>query len=66
MRTKPKPTSGDAMTYDSLRHFADSWGLVILMVIFLIIVAFVFRPGSSRLYRRMGRLPLDDDKKDKD
>lgn len=54
------------MTYDSLRHFADSWGLVILVVIFLIVVAFVFRPGSSKLYRHMSRLPLEDDKKEKD
>lgn len=66
MLTKPKPISGDAMTYDALRHFADSWGLVILMGIFLIIVIFVFRPGSKKLYRHMSRLPLEDDKKEKD
>jgi cytochrome c oxidase cbb3-type subunit 4 len=66
MPSKPKPICGDAMTYDALRHFADSWGLVILVVIFLIIVAFVFRPGSSKLYRHMSRLPLEDDKKKKD
>jgi cytochrome c oxidase cbb3-type subunit 4 len=54
------------MTYDALRQFADSWGLVILVVIFLVVIAFVFRPGSGKLYRRMSRLPLEDDKKDKD
>jgi cytochrome c oxidase cbb3-type subunit IV len=54
------------MTYDTLRYLADSWGLVALVVIFLIVVAFVFRPGSKKLYRRMSRIPLDEDKKDKD
>ena len=54
------------MTYDTLRYLADSWGLVALVVIFLVVVVFVFRPGSAKLYRRMSRLPLDDDKKDKD
>jgi cytochrome c oxidase cbb3-type subunit 4 len=54
------------MTYDALRQFADSWGLLILFVIFLLIVVFVFRPGSAKLYRRMSRLPLEDDKKEKD
>ena len=52
------------MTYDALRHFADSWGL--LLAIFLIVVIFVFRPGSKKLYRHMSRIPLEDDKKDKD
>jgi cytochrome c oxidase cbb3-type subunit 4 len=54
------------MTYDTLRYLADSWGLVILVAIFLIVVAFVFRPGSKKLYRRMSQIPLDEDKKDKD
>jgi len=54
------------MTYDALRQFADSWGLLVLFGIFLAIIVFVFRPGSSKLYRRMSRLPLEDDKKEKD
>ena len=54
------------MTYDTLRYLSDSWGLVILVVIFLIAIAFVFRPGSKKLYQKMSRLPLDEDKKDKD
>jgi cytochrome c oxidase cbb3-type subunit 4 len=54
------------MTYDTLRYLADSWGLVALFIIFLLVILFVFRPGSKKLYRRLSRLPLDDDKKDKD
>ena len=33
-------------TYDALRHFADSWGLAAMMVVFLVLVAWPFRPGA--------------------
>jgi cytochrome c oxidase cbb3-type subunit 4 len=36
------------MNYDALRHFADSWGLVVMAVVFLTLVAWPFRPGSNR------------------
>ncbi len=35
------------MDYDALRHFADSWGLLFLLLIFLVAVLWVFRPGAS-------------------
>ncbi len=47
-----------------MRHFADSWGLVGLSVVFLVVVAFVFRPGSGDTYQRLGRLPLDHEDED--
>lgn len=34
------------MTYEALRHFADSWGLVIMTLVFLTLVAWPFRPGA--------------------
>lgn len=34
-------------TYESLRHFADSWGLAAMMVVFLILVLWPFRPGAK-------------------
>jgi len=33
-------------TYESLRHFADSWGLAAMVVTFLVLVLWPFRPGS--------------------
>lgn len=33
-------------TYDALRHFADSWGLAAMMLVFLVLVAWPFRPGG--------------------
>lgn len=49
------------MDYETLRHFADSWGLVFLVLVFLGVVAWVFRPGSSKLYEKNARIPLKED-----
>lgn len=51
-------------TYEFMRHFADSWGLLALTLVFLIVVAFVFRKGSRAQYDHAARIPLDDDSKD--
>ncbi len=50
-------------TYETMRHFADSWMLLVLTGIFLLVVFFVFRPGSKSLYDSTSRIPLDDEKK---
>jgi cytochrome c oxidase cbb3-type subunit 4 len=51
-------------TYEIMRHFADSWGLLALTLVFVIVVAFVFRKGSRAQYDHAARIPLDDDSKD--
>ncbi|MBA3056024.1 MAG: cbb3-type cytochrome c oxidase subunit 3 [Sphingomonadales bacterium] len=33
-------------TYDTLRHLADSWGLVAMSLVFLGLCAWPFRPGA--------------------
>ena len=35
------------MNYNDFRHFADSWGLVMMGIIFLILIAWPFRKGAS-------------------
>ena len=36
-------------TYDTLRHFADSWGLVVMMAVFLVLAGWPFlRPGARQ------------------
>ncbi len=47
------------MTYETLRHFADSWGLLLLVILFALMLVFVFRRGSSKAYREAARIPLD-------
>lgn len=34
-------------TYDALRHFADSWGLAAMVVTFLVLAFWPFRPGAK-------------------
>jgi cytochrome c oxidase cbb3-type subunit 4 len=35
-------------TYETLRHFADSWGLAAMVVVFLVLCFWPFRPGAAR------------------
>lgn len=37
-------------TYTALRHFADSWGLLLMVVTFGVMLAWIFRPGSRRAH----------------
>ncbi|MDF0544200.1 cbb3-type cytochrome c oxidase subunit 3 [Sphingobium sp. H39-3-25] len=34
------------MSYDALRHFADSWGLVFMGLSYAVLVGWHFRPGA--------------------
>lgn len=34
------------MTYNDLRHFADSWGLLAMTLLFLTLIAWPFRPSA--------------------
>lgn len=46
--------------YDMLRHFADSWGLLYMMAIFLVVVFFLVRPGAKANAMAAALIPLDD------
>lgn len=35
------------MNYETMRHFADSWGLVIMTLCFLGFIGWTFRSGAS-------------------
>lgn len=47
------------MNYDAFRHFADTWGLALLVILFLGMLLFIFRRGSTEKYRRAARIPLE-------
>jgi cytochrome c oxidase cbb3-type subunit 4 len=51
-------------TYDNLRHFADSWGLLLMFVFFIAIVLFVFRRGSKARYEEAAKIPLKNSSED--
>ena len=44
--------------YTLLRQFADSWMLLVLFLLFVGIVAWVFRPGSGKTYRDTADIPF--------
>ncbi len=50
--------------YDSMRKFADSWGLVGISIVFFLAVASVLRPGARERARDAGEIPLRDDDED--
>ena len=47
--------------YDTLRHFADSWGLVFMFVVFVGVVLFMFRPGAKKSADEAAQIPLKED-----
>ncbi len=48
-------------SYDAFRHFADSWGLLALVLVFIAAIAWAFRPGSAAIHDELSRLPLRDE-----
>ncbi len=49
------------MEYETFRQFSDSWGLAYLVVIFIGVVIFAFRPGSKKKYEDAADIPLKRD-----
>jgi cytochrome c oxidase cbb3-type subunit 4 len=47
-------------TYDMMRHFADSWGLLYMMGIFLAVTVFILLPGAKSRAEAAARIPLED------
>jgi cytochrome c oxidase cbb3-type subunit 4 len=40
------------MSYNDLRHFADSYGLLFLGTLFVLLIAWTFRKGARRHHER--------------
>ena len=51
----------DTSTYETMRQFADSWGLVYMVAIFLGVAAILMIPGAGRRAKDASRIPLNDD-----
>ena len=48
-------------TYEALRHFADSWGLLAMVIAFVIFAAWPFRPGAKKQNRDAANVIFKDD-----
>lgn len=49
------------MSYNDLRHFADSYGLAAMVLLYLGLCAWAFRPGSRRSNRNAANLIFAED-----
>ena len=49
------------MNYDQLRHFADSWGLVMMGVLYVVLVGWVFRRGGEKHNQDAANMVFNDD-----
>ena len=45
-------------TYTLLREFADSWALLGLFLVFIIVVLWVFRPGVRAVHAETSMIPF--------
>ncbi|MCB1351311.1 MAG: cbb3-type cytochrome c oxidase subunit 3 [Rhodobacteraceae bacterium] len=53
-------------TYTALRHFADSWAVLGLLIFFGGVVLWVFRPGSREIYKDSANMIFRNESKPKD
>ncbi|MBY0581387.1 MAG: cbb3-type cytochrome c oxidase subunit 3 [Sphingomonas sp.] len=49
------------MNYEALRHFADSWGLVAMGVMFVSFIGWTFLPRVRDAHARAATMILDDE-----
>jgi cytochrome c oxidase cbb3-type subunit 4 len=53
-------------TYSLLREIADSWGMLSLLLIFLGVIVWVFRPGSKKIHAETANMIFRNEDKPKD
>jgi len=49
---------GDMTTYDVMRQFADSWGLLFMTLVFVGILVWVLWPGSKARFSDQADIPF--------
>ncbi|MCA0254981.1 MAG: cbb3-type cytochrome c oxidase subunit 3 [Proteobacteria bacterium] len=48
-------------TYTAMRHFADSWGLLVMTLFFVGVVFYTLRPGAKSMAKDAAEIPLKED-----
>ncbi|MEP0324801.1 cbb3-type cytochrome c oxidase subunit 3 [Bauldia litoralis] len=48
-------------TYMALAEFAQSWGLLYFVAVFVVVLLIVMRPSQKQRYDQAARLPLSED-----
>jgi cytochrome c oxidase cbb3-type subunit 4 len=49
------------VSYNDLRHFADSYGLGVMVAVYLVLVIWAIRPGARQHHDRAANLIFADD-----
>ncbi|KAA3448430.1 CcoQ/FixQ family Cbb3-type cytochrome c oxidase assembly chaperone [Mesorhizobium sp. SARCC-RB16n] len=49
------------MSYDLMREFADSWGLLVMALFFVGCIAFALRPGGKKQADQAAQILFKDD-----
>ena len=49
------------MSFDDVTYFSGLGGLVLFVVFFSLMLVWVFRPGSKRIYEQDALIPLRDE-----
>lgn len=52
------------MNYNDFRHFADSWGLLMMGILFLVLIIWPFRKGASQRNEDAANIIFRDDDHD--
>jgi cytochrome c oxidase cbb3-type subunit 4 len=50
-----------AQTYIAIRDFTDTWGLILTMATFVVLVAWPFRPGARTANEQAARMIFEDE-----
>ncbi len=48
------------MSYDALRHFADSWGLLFMALLWLGFALWTFRPSAKHMHKDAANMIFDE------
>lgn len=52
------------MSYDAMRHFADSYGLIFMMLCWASAILWIFRPSAKAIHDRASVMIFDEDMQD--
>jgi cytochrome c oxidase cbb3-type subunit 4 len=52
------------MDYQALRHFADSWGLLFMVLAFVAALGWVFRPSARAGHEDARMIPFRDEERE--
>ncbi len=50
-------------TYTLLREIADSWVMLAMLLFFLLVIVWAFRPGSTKAYEDTQQIPFRNEDK---